>query len=308
MKKMRILLVLCLLVGCQREAQDTLQVGVIQFGDFASLNDALEGLEHVLENEDINLVVKSAQGDAANIVPIAIELVDMEVDVIVAITTQAAQAAIGASEGKIPVIFVAVSDPEAAGVTGFDYVTGVSDAAPLDVQFELIQALTPDIKRIGVLHKIGDPNGIYQTEQIKAVGESLGYIVETEGAVEVSDLSLVAQRLAEKVDAFYLITDGLIVGHTGLIVETARRNGICSYASEDGQMAHGVLATHSISYAAIGEQAAVLVLKVLKDGVNPSDIEIEYPSVTVPMINGNVAEAFDISIPENLQDYVINLH
>lgn len=304
MKKIIVVLsvLLIMLSGCAKESAQ-LNVGVIQFGDFASLNDTLEGVEYVLNEKEVSYTVRSAQGEAGNVVGIATQFVDEEVDLIIAITTQAAQAAVAASDGKIPVIFVAVSDPVSAGIAGIDYVTGVSDIAPLDAQFELIKELTPGVKSIGVLFKTGDPNGTYQTERIIDKGESLGFEVKSKGAIEVSDLSIIASQLAQEVDAFYLITDGLIVGNTAIIVEEANRQNVISFASEDGQFEQGVLATHSISYVEIGKQAGEMAMKVLLDNVDPSTIDIEEAKISTPKISREIADQFGVQIPASYEAY-----
>lgn len=303
MRKILVLLVMFVLVGCTSQSNVKFKIGVLQFGDYASLNDTLQGIETSFEDEDVELVVKNAQGESANIMLMATELVEMEVDAIIAITTQAAQAVVGVSEGKIPVFFVAVSDPGEAGLV-MDGVTGVSDAAFLDDQFELIKTLTPGVKALGVLHKTGDPNGVYQTQQIVEMANKYNIEVLVQGAMEISDLSMLAVSLSEKVDAMYLITDSLIVANTGLIVEAAKEVGVMSYASEDGQMEYGVLATSSISYIDLGRQVSDQVKRVLFDGVDINEVEVEYPELVVPLINGEVAQYFEIEIPESFQSYV----
>ena len=293
-------------MGCSKnDTQKGFQVGVIQFGDFASLNDTLDGLEEVL-GDKVNLSVKSAQGDAANVVGIATQFVDDEVDLIVAITTQSAQAAVAASDGEIPVVFAAVSDPLSAGLTDLEYVTGVSDIAPLQAQFDLMKDLTPSVKKVGVLFKTGDPNGVYQTERVKEVGSQNGFEVIEKGAMEVADLSISASQLSEQVDAFYLITDGLIVGNTGVIVDEATRNGKVTYASEDGQFEQGVLASNSISYLELGKQAGVLAEKILFDAIKPGTLPIESANKTTPQISQSVAESFGIEIPEDYLEYLLD--
>ncbi|HZJ87055.1 MAG TPA: ABC transporter substrate-binding protein [Erysipelothrix sp.] len=305
-KVLALLMVFGLLVGCSNESKSGFNVGVIQFGDFASLNDTLVGIEEVLDDERINLHIKSAQGESANVVTIAQQFVDEEMDLIIAITTQAAQAAVAASDGSIPVVFAAVSDPKGAGMSDLPNVTGVSDIAPLEAQFELIKELTPYVKKVGVFFKTGDPNGIYQTERIVEAGEKAGYEILTKGAQEVSDLSISANVLSEDVDAFYLITDGLIVGNTGVIVEEGLRNGVVSYASEDGQFDHGILASNSISYVQIGKQTGEMVKKILLEDINPSDIALEEAKETFPQISKEMAEVFEIEIPDSLLAFVID--
>lgn len=77
------------------------------------------------------------------------------VDAIIPIATLAAQVmTVCAQDTQTPVVFAAISDPEAAELTGIDYVTGTSDALDTNKIMEMMLAQNPDIKNVGLLYSL----------------------------------------------------------------------------------------------------------------------------------------------------------
>ena len=119
---------LCLmlsLIGCGGAPADgavdeKLTVGVVQLIDNGAFEDMREGfiarLQELGYTEDkCEIYYKNAQGDAANLNAICQEMVDKDVDLIAAIATPAAQAAVNL-QSDIPVVFISVSNPTGAGI------------------------------------------------------------------------------------------------------------------------------------------------------------------------------------------------
>ena len=72
------------------------------------------------------------------------------VDRIIPIATLAAQVAtVSAQQTQTPVVYAAVSDPEAAELTGIDYVTGTSDALNTKKIMDMILPQTQMLKMWG---------------------------------------------------------------------------------------------------------------------------------------------------------------
>jgi len=117
---------LCLmlsLIGCGGAPADDavdekLTVGVVQLIDNGAFEDMREGfiarLQELGYTEDkCEIYYKNAQGDAANLNAICQEMLDKDVDLIAAIATPAAQAAVNL-QSDIPVVFISVSNPTRA--------------------------------------------------------------------------------------------------------------------------------------------------------------------------------------------------
>ena len=109
--------------GTSAEGTAEYKVGLIQLMEHPSLDEIRTAIEAELdakaaeEGFTYTYDYQNAQGDTATIANICQKFVADDVDVIVAIATQAAQGAATAVEGTdIPVIFSAVTDPVAAGL------------------------------------------------------------------------------------------------------------------------------------------------------------------------------------------------
>ena len=110
-------------------------VAIVKQLDHASLDEIANAVEAELDKiaEDNNVTIHyelySGQNDQTTLKQIGDQAVADGVDAIIPIATLAAQVAtVSAQQTQTPVVYAAVSDPEAAELTGIDYVTGTSDA------------------------------------------------------------------------------------------------------------------------------------------------------------------------------------
>ena len=306
------LLMFGLLVGCTSNAQDDgiKTIGIVQLASHPALDATVEGLEAFLEEQgltnQVKLVLKNAQGDPGVALTIANQFVSDEVDLIYAIATNAAQAAFNATEvSQIPVVFNAVTDPVDAGIvksltSSGNHVTGVSDAAPLLKQLELIKEILPNATKIGLLYNLGEPNGKIQVEQVAALAPSLGLEAIVLGVSSSNEISAAASQLASQVDAMYNITDNMIAEATALIVDKANEQNIPVFGAEDGPLDQGLLAVDGLSYFKLGVQAGSLIQEILFNGVAPSALPITTAQDTELKVQLDIAQDLNITIPESV--------
>ena len=114
---------------------DTVRVAVVQPLTHTSLNQIRDTIVSKLEASDIDfeIVTKNAEGDSAALSSILENVKNDGVDILVPIATSTAQSAKMVFDGTdVSVVFAAVSDPVAAGLTGDDcgFITGVSNNIP----------------------------------------------------------------------------------------------------------------------------------------------------------------------------------
>lgn len=307
-----------LLAGCgagsdKEEGNDTEKtytIGIVEHTTHPSLDNAVKGFKDYLNKKGIKVkfVEKNAQGDKGTNDLITKQFVSDDVDLIYAVATPSAAAAVNATMGKeTPVIFNAVTDPtdpDAALVKSMDKpggnVTGVSDAAPLEKQVQLIRDFMPEAKTIGMIYNIGEPNGKIQVEQVKEIAPKYGFSVDAKGISQTSEIATAAQQLAESSDCIYNITDNSVVAATASITDKANSAKIPVFAAEDGQMASGLLASDSISYVKLGEQAGAMAYDILVNGKKPADMPVQKAKDTTLYINKKVADMLGIKIPAKL--------
>ena len=131
-KSLAIVMVLLMMVsmmsvvmtGCGNSGSsdgDTIKIGIVQLVEHTSLDQIRESIIAQLEEEgyvdgdNIEINYQNAQNEQSNLKTICQGFVADKVDIIVAITTPAAQVAMSETD-EIPIVFSAVTDPVAAEV------------------------------------------------------------------------------------------------------------------------------------------------------------------------------------------------
>lgn len=293
------------------DGKKTYKIGIIQQMEHPALDSAREGLEKYLKGKSdakFEITVKNAQGDNGTADTIAKQFVSEDVDLIYSIATNASQAAVNATGGTdIPVVFNAVTDGvEAKLVTSNEKpggnVTGVSDAAPLEKQLEMIREFLPEAKKIGMIYNIGEVNGKLQVNQVEKLASKYNFKIVKKGVSATTEIATAAEQLAGDVDCIYNITDNMVVSATASITDKANAKNIPVFAAEDGQMKAGLLASDSISYEKLGEQAGSVAYDILVNGKKAGDIPVETAKDTTLYINKKVAEQLGIKIPDSLAE------
>ena len=293
------------------DGKKTYKIGIIQQMEHPALDSAREGLEKYLKGKSdakFEITVKNAQGDNGTADTIAKQFVSEDVDLIYSIATNAPQDAVNATGGTdIPVVFNAVTDGvEAKLVTSNEKpggnVTGVSDAAPLEKQLEMIREFLPEAKKIGMIYNIGEVNGKLQVKQVEKLASKYNFKIVKKGVSATTEIATAAEQLAGDVDCIYNITDNMVVSATASITDKANAKNIPVFAAEDGQMKAGLLASDSISYEKLGEQAGSVAYDILVNGKKAGDIPVETAKDTTLYINKKVAEQLGIKIPDSLAE------
>lgn len=287
---------------------DGYKVGVIQYGSHPSLDNCYAGVEEALKAAGITDIDRQdGNFDSATCDTIAKNMVAKNYDIIYAIATPAAVSAYAAAANTdIPVIFCAVSDPVAAGIVEDmaapgGNCTGTSDILDFSSQVELIQALQPDVKKIGVLYTTSEANSVSQLASLKAVAESKGIEIVEQGVQGAADVPQAAMTLAAKVDCINNFTDNNVVSNLTVLLEQANSAGIPVYGSEVEQVSNGCMASISIDYVALGKVTGEMGIRVL-NGESAGTIAVGQISEGTPVVNTEVMERFNIALPEAYAD------
>jgi len=223
----------------------------------------------------------------------------------VAISTPSAQAVVAATK-EIPVVFSAVTDPLAAQlVASIDApggnVTGVSDMAPIGDHVALIQEITPNVARLGVLFNPGEANSVSSVDLLKTEAQAAGIAVIEAPATKSADVQAAARSLVGNVDAIYVPTDNTIVSALEPAVGVAIEAKLPLYAADTDSVNRGALAAVGFNYFDVGVQTAALVDQVL-NGENPGAIPVVFASGTDLQVNKATAAAIGIELPQAVLD------
>ncbi|SCK18127.1 ABC transporter substrate-binding protein [Vogesella sp. LIG4] len=262
-------------------AAEQKSVAVTAIVDHPALDAARKGIEDELKaagfepGKQLKYQFQSAQGNPATAAQIARKFVGDAPDVIVAIATPSAQAAVAATH-SIPVVFTAVTDPVAAKlVPGWSAsktnVTGVSDKLALAPQIELINKVKPGTKRVGMVYSPGEVNSVVVARELKAELAKRGMSLVEAPAPRTVDVSPAAKSLIGKVDAIYTSTDNNVVSTYESLVAVAQQAKLPLVAADTDSVKRGAIAALGQNYYDIGRQTGKLVVRILK-GEKPGNI------------------------------------
>lgn len=311
MKKITILaLVLALLCSLSLSAMAADQtIGIIQLIDNGAFSDMREGFlarmnELGYTEENTTFDYKNAQGDMANLHAICQTLADSGPDAIVTIATPPTQAIVNMESG-IPVFFISVSNPVAAGVitdmaTPDKNATGTSNAIPVDEMFKLSDSLTPDAKYFGILYNMGEVNAASTAKDAMAYLEANGYTYKEGLVTASSEVQQATQTLIDAgVEAIFVPNDSMVQSALPLVVELANEAKIPVYGSSAVMVATGAFATISISDTQIGAMTADMLDLYLK-GTPMEEIPAIRVSEFETLINKTTAEAIGITLSDDV--------
>ena len=322
MKKLLVILLalamtVMMFTGCAKESGteetdgDTYKIGIVQMMEHPSLNtireSIIEGLaeEGFVDGENIEIIYQNGQNDMTTMQNIAQTFVGEEVDVIVAIATQAAQASL-AETTDIPIVFAAITDPVGAGlVESLDApggnVTGTSDEISAADIMDLAQQITPGFKTIGALYNIGEDNSESVISDLKEYAAANGFEVIESTVTNTSEVQQAAQYLADKADVVFSPIDNTVASSMALAADVFNEAGIPFYVSADSMVADGGLATYGIDYTVLGKETAGMVAEVLR-GADPASMAVRKMSEMSIYINTDTAEALGIEISQDILD------
>ena len=161
-------------------------------------------------------------------------------------------------EAGTPVVFIAVSDPVAAGIINDvekpgTNCTGVSDILNLEEQIKLIRAFLPEATTIGVIYTTSEPNSVSHLEKLEKLAPDYGFTIVSVGISSAAEVGSAAATLVSKgVDCVNNFTDNNVVENLSVLLHAADEAGIPVFGSEVEQVVNGCLATQGIDYVEVG--------------------------------------------------------
>ncbi|MDY4849422.1 MAG: ABC transporter substrate-binding protein [Bacilli bacterium] len=336
LKTSLLLATLSLLAGCGKSPLDmdkwvfspknanNIEVGILQPLEHGALSLAREGfLEGLAEQgftNGVNMTVtyQNANANEADLVTLAKNLVT-KCDLNLGIGTGASQALHSAQINKgltKPILFTAVTDAVSAQLVTSNenpggYITGSSDANPVEAQIQLIKECIPDADLIGILYTQSETNSEVQANQARAAATELGISTKVSTCTDSSDISSVALALAqtEGLDAIYIPTDNNIAGNMQGVKNAAESTHVLVVTGEESMMKNGGHVTLSVNYKELGKRAGLMAASIMKHEHKPNEI----PVVTMTkeecsylMCSANL-EAAGINLPQSVVEKCVDV-
>ncbi|MBD8951150.1 MAG: ABC transporter substrate-binding protein [Subdoligranulum sp.] len=254
----------------------TYKIAVVQQLDHASLDEIRTAIEAELDakaaEKGITIEYKdfNGQNDATTLNQIGTQVVSDGYDAVIPIATLAAQCMATACEStKTPVIYAAISDPAAADLTDIDYVTGTSDALNTQSIMDMIFAVQPEAKTIGLLYSNSEANSTTPIAEAKAYLDAKGIAYVEKTGNTNDEIMTAANALVGQVDAVFTPTDNVVMAAAAAVSETLTNAGIPFYTGADSFVTAGAFATCGVNYTELGTYTADMALDILETGTVP---------------------------------------
>ena len=257
------------------------------------------------EDRNLRLLVRSAEWKHDRLPGLAAELVKARPDVIVAINTPGARAAIRATT-HIPIVMALVGDPIETGfvsnlarpggnVTGISTMTGELASKRLS----LLKQLVPSTRRLAVLFNPVDPVTGPQIRDTERAAPVLGVGVRFFPVKASRDLPETFEHmLAWRADAALWLSGQANAFQPGTI-ELAAKHRLPVMVTQRVDVEAGGLISYFPDFAELFRRTAMYVDRILK-GTKPGDLPVEQPTKFELAINLKTARALGLAIPPSL--------
>ena len=291
------------------------RLGLLSPAPFAGLEVTSVALRDFGYVEGQNLVVERryAEGGLDRLPSLARQLVQIPVDVIIAVGADAIAAAKDSTK-TIPIVMGFTTDPVRQGfvaslarpggnITGVTYAVGPEISAK---RVELLTEAVPRAKRLAVLSTAESASQTH-VHQARGAASRLGVDIVV---VEVRDRdydSAFAAIAAKRADALFVLGSPILNRDRKRIIALAAKHHLPAIYEWREHVEEGGLMAYGGEISALYRGVATYVDRLFK-GANPADLPVEQPTTFLLAINLKTAKVLGIRIPQSIlvrADHVI---
>jgi putative ABC transport system substrate-binding protein len=258
-----------------------------------------------IEGKNIAFEFRTSGGNSERNSELAVELVRLRVDVIVAGGAGAIRAAKNATS-TIPIVMSAVNDPIALGFVASlahpgGNITGISTLSPelSGKRLELLREVIPKVSRVALLaHRAVAMRTSIDETQLAAQSLQLKLqLLEVDGPGEFESAFEAAKK--QRAEALMQIQSGILSPHQQRIIDLAAKNRLPALYNNRVNVEAGGLMSYGLDAVERQRRAAALVDKILK-GRKPADLPVEQPTKFEFVVNLKTAKQIGLAIPPNV--------
>jgi len=281
-----------------------LSLGALE-ADTSRMNGLRRGLAEIgyVEGQNVAIEYRGAQYQYDRLPALAADLVNRQVSVIVAVSTQGTLAA-KAATNTIPIVFAVGGDPVQFGlVTSFNRpggnITGVYNlnTGVMGKRLELLHESVPTARVVGYLANPKSTVAGPETKELHEAARALGVELRILNATNEGEIDTAFATLAKEHSVPLVIsTDNLFTDRPVRLVMLAARHAIPAiypyrwFPTAGGLMSYG--ADLADAYRQVGNYAGRIV-----KGAKPTDLPVHQVVKVELIINLKTARALGLTIP-----------
>jgi putative ABC transport system substrate-binding protein len=282
------------------------RIGIID--DEAVFDNFRQGLRDLgyVENQNIAIEYRSAEGNVDRLAQAARELVSLPVDVIVVGGSPAARAARQATS-TIPIVMISIGDPVRAGFAVSlarpgGNMTGYSEFSPdlIGKRLDVLKECVPALARVAFLWNPDNDSNRIILEELTAAVPTLGLQLISVPIRNGDEFDGAFAAMVRRMPNAALATnDPLLRSHMRQIVDFAAKNRLPAIYQTKEYVALGGLMSYGVNLPDLFRRGALYVHRILQ-GANPADLPIEQPTRFELVINLKTAKALGLTVPPTL--------
>ena len=300
------------LIALAQQSGRSFRIGYLASAPPAANRVALEAFKGTLarlgyaEGKQFTIEYRWSDDDVPALSPMARELAALQVDLILAWTTPAVQAA-RAATGTIPIVMVGIADPVGSGLVKSlarpgGTITGVSNiSAQLSPKLvQLVADVFPRATTLAGVRNRNNSSSNFQRQETETAARTLGLNFLLLEASTPADLepAFVAMSRA-RADAAVFFADSLWESQRERIAELALKYRMPTVFAREENVEAGGLMAYGSHLTTQFSRAAVFVRRIM-DGAKPAELPVEQPTALQLTVNLKTAKALSVSIPQSV--------
>ena len=289
----------------EENSSSSYKIGLCNYVDDASLNQICEnikkGISDIENKYDVKIEVleDNCNADSNVLGQIISNFIAEDVDLMIGVATPVAMSMQAQTEdNQIPVLFAAVSDPVGAGIVSSltspgANITGTSDFLDTTAVMNLMFALNPSIKKVGLLYDAGQDSSVTALRSAREILKAKGVEIIEKSGTTVDEIILAADSLiADGVEAVFTPSDNTVMTAELSIYEKFMATGIPHYTGADSFALNGAFLGYGVDYANLGYETAMMAEEILIEGKKPSEFAVKTFDNGTATINREVLASF----------------
>jgi ABC-type uncharacterized transport system substrate-binding protein len=272
---------------------------------FAKFREGLASFGWV-EGRTVHIEHRFAAADAGRYEPLAKELIALQPDVILAVSTPVT-ASFQRQTSTIPIVFLGVSDPIGSGFVANlarpgSNLTGIMlyEAGIAGKWLGMLKEIAPRLTRVALVAGPKTTAYNYFVRNAEAAGSSLGIEIVPIPVAGAADIERGIEAFSRVPNGGLLLpSDGTTIVHRDLVIALAVRHNLPAVYALPVFVIAGGLMSYSTDFGEAFQQAASLVDRVLR-GTKPTDLPVQTPTKYQMSLNLKTAKALGLTVPPGL--------
>jgi putative ABC transport system substrate-binding protein len=255
-----------------------------------------------------NLIVERryARGHAERFKEFAAEMVRLNVDIIIVVTTPAALAVMNATK-TIPIVHPNAIDPINTGLVaslahpGGNLTGGAQLEAEVSAKrLEVLKKVVPGLSRAAALWNPDNPAILFSWKETQEPAHALGVTLQSHELQGQKDFPAAFAMIAEeRPNALLVLQDAVTMQHRNEIIDFAIKKRLPSMFQGRGWAEAGGLMSYGENLASMYRRAAYFVDRIFK-GAKPADLPVEQATEFDMVFNLRTAKAIGLTIPDSI--------